>query len=70
MISCFKIAESLGNTPRARLVAVMTVVSMRPKPHLTGKVQENAESCQTEIYDKRKKRAYARVRDPFFAVAE
>jgi len=29
-----KIAKSLGRAPRARLVAVMMVVSMRPKIHL------------------------------------
>jgi hypothetical protein len=49
VISCFKIAESLGNAPRARLVVVMMVVSVRPEIHLTGKVQENEEDCQTEI---------------------
>src|ERR1700676_5509255 len=47
-ISCFRIAETLGRAPRARLVAVMMMVSMRPKSHLFGKIQEHTGECQSE----------------------
>jgi hypothetical protein len=33
-------AKSLGRAPRARLVAVMMMVSMRPKIHLSAKLQD------------------------------
>src|SRR5580704_18750065 len=47
-ISCLNVAESLGRAPRARQMAVMMMVSMRPKSHLVRKVQECGDACQSE----------------------
>jgi hypothetical protein len=44
------VAKSLGRAPRARQVAVMMMVSMRPKSHLLRKVQERGDACQLEDY--------------------
>src|ERR1700757_2272857 len=46
----FNIAYLLGRAPRARLVAVMMMVSMRPKTHLLKKLQESNGECQSEDY--------------------
>jgi hypothetical protein len=42
------IPKTLGRAPRARLVAVMMMVSMRPDSHLLRKVQEGEGACQLE----------------------